>query len=231
MGRMETDGQLTMRSAARLDVNFDRGAIMKAMSDITGFVLAGGKSTRMGRDKAFLDFAGETLLARAIRMASNVAPVRIVGAVEKFAPYGEIVSDVFAERGPLGGIHAALRSSATELNLVLGVDMPFVIVELLFYMVEQARACDALVCAPRVDETFQPLCAVYRRGFADIAERALREGRNKVGSLFTPEVTRTIEQAELEIRGFTGHMFENLNTPEELERASLSAARRTVQQS
>ena len=94
---------------------------------VTAFILAGGKSTRMGTDKAFVEYDGRTLLARALDLARSVTPdVRIVGSAEKFAPFAPVVEDIFCDCGPLGGIHAALRSSPTELNVMLAVDTPFV---------------------------------------------------------------------------------------------------------
>src|SRR5437899_1580697 len=93
---------------------------------ITAFVLAGGKSIRMGRDKAFLQLGDRTLLLRALDLASTVAAeVRIVGDATKLAAFGPVVEDVYRERGPLAAIHAALLSTTTELNLMLAVDLPF----------------------------------------------------------------------------------------------------------
>ena len=187
--------------------------------DLTAFILAGGKSMRMGTDKAFVDYAGRTLLARALELARSVASdVRIVGSKEKFAAFAPVVEDVIRDCGPLGGIHAALRASSTELNVVLAVDVPFVSPAFLQYLIAQARgAPEASVVVPRVDGGWQPLCAIYRREFARVAELALRVGRNKITQLFDEVRTRVIEQEELEDAGFSSVIFRNLNTPEELE--------------
>ena len=100
---------------------YDRGMENGPAPDLTAFILAGGKSTRMGTDKAFVDYDGRTLLLRALDLARSVATdVRIVGSKEKFAAFGPVVEDIFRDCGPLGGIHAALRASPTELNLMLG---------------------------------------------------------------------------------------------------------------
>ena len=93
-------------------------------SNFTAFVLAGGRSSRMGHDKAFLDFHGESLLTRALQLAQSVtADVAIVGPSSKFATFGRVVEDTFRNQGPLGGIHAALKNSTADLNLILAVDM------------------------------------------------------------------------------------------------------------
>lgn len=187
--------------------------------DVTAFILAGGKSTRMSVDKAFVDYDGRTLLARALDLARSVTPdVRIVGSQEKFAPFAPVVEDVFRDCGPLGGIHAALRASLTELNVMLAVDTPFVSWAFLQYLITQARgAPEATVVVPRVDGGWQPLCAIYRREFAGAAENVLRTGRNRIDLLFDVVRTRVIEEEELEREGFSPAIFRNLNTPEELE--------------
>jgi len=132
---------------------------------ITAFVLAGGRSSRMGHDKAFLQLNGRTLLEHALDTARSVAAtVRIVGQRAKFGSYGDVVEDQFTQRGPLAGIHAALRSSETDLNLILAVDTPFVQPCALQYLIDAAAESEKLVTVPRVNGHLQTLCAVYRRG-------------------------------------------------------------------
>jgi len=189
-------------------------------ADVTAFVLAGGKSSRMGSDKAFLRLGDETLLAHAMKLAGVVArEVRIVGDAAKFAASGRVVEDVYRDRGPLGGIHGALLSSMTQLNLMLAVDLPFVIAKFLEYLLLRARESRAVVTLPRADGGLQPLCGVYRRGFVEVAEQSLRDGKNKIDLLFERVETCVIEEDELLDAGFSVEMFRNLNTPQELERA------------
>jgi len=198
---------------------YDRGMENGPARDLTAFILAGGRSTRMGTDKAFVDYGGRTLLARALDLARSVASdARIVGSKEKFAAFAPVVEDVIRDCGPLGGIHAALRASSAELNLVLAVDVPFVSRAFLQYLIAQARgAPDVAVVVPRGDEGWQPLCAIYRREFAGVAELALRAGQYKITRLFDEVRTRVIDREELEYAGVSPAIFRNLNTPEELE--------------
>ena len=187
---------------------------------LAAFVLAGGKSTRMGTDKAFVEFDGRTLLARALEVTRLVtSDVRIVGDAAKFAGFAPVVEDVFRECGPLAGIHAALQASSAELNLILAVDVPFVPPGLLGHLVERARSSDAIATVPRAEGGWQPLCAVYRREFAAAAEKALRTGRYKIDALFDVVPTQRVGEEELMASGFSCGMFRNLNTPEELEAA------------
>lgn len=199
---------------------------MELASDVTAFILAGGKSTRMGTDKAFVMLEGRSLLERALEVARAVtSEVRIVGDPAKFAAFAPTVEDIFPNCGPLGGIHAALRSSPTELNLILAVDVPFVSTELLHYLIQRARDSSATVTLAQSGGGYQPLCAVYRREFAEGAEKALRAGRYKIGGLFAAGTTQLINEEELERAGFSAALFRNLNTPGELAEARESGTK------
>ena len=180
----------------------------------------------MGTDKAFLDFGGQTLLDRALAVMADVCDrVSIVGDPTKFAKYGSakhgpakygpVVADIFPGCGPLGGIHTALVHSTAELNLMLAVDMPFVSTELLVFLFAQADRSDAIVTVPRTGRGFQPLCAVYRRGFLTAAEQALRAGKYKIDAVFAGVSLRVIEEAEVVAAGFSEHCFFNVNTPQD----------------
>jgi molybdenum cofactor guanylyltransferase len=185
-----------------------------------GFLLAGGKSSRMGADKAFLDFGGQTLLDRALAVMGAVCDrVAIVGDPTQFAKYELVVPDIFSGCGPLAGIHAALVHSAAELNLMLAVDMPFVSKELLEFLFAADADDDnqAVITVPRTGKGFQPLCAVYRRDFSTIAEQALRAGKYKIDAAFSSVRVRVIEEAELAAAGFTEQSFFNVNTPQDWE--------------
>lgn len=185
-----------------------------------GFVLAGGKSSRMGgapdNDKAFLEFDGQTLLERALAVMGAVCVrVAIVGDPAKFTNYESVVPDIFPECGPLAGIHAALVQSSAELNLMLAVDMPFVSRELLAFLFAAAEESDAIVTVPRSGKGLQPLCAVYRRDFSTVAEQALRAGKYKIDAAFSSVSVRVMEEGELAAAGFSERSFFNVNTPED----------------
>lgn len=184
--------------------------------DVTAFVLAGGKSTRMGTDKAFVMLDGRTLLDRALEAARSVTEnVFVSGDPAKYESYAACVTDFYPNCGPLAGIHAALHSSYTEFNLILAVDLPFVTAGFLQFLISRAMASTgANITLPRSDGQFQPLCTVYRREFVVSAEQALRAGRYRIDALFDPRVTQVIEQDVLEAAGFSSNIFRNLNSPE-----------------
>jgi molybdopterin-guanine dinucleotide biosynthesis protein A len=194
---------------------------------ITAFVLAGGKSARMSSDKAFLELGGRSLLARSLDLARVVTPeIRIVGDPEKFAAFGPVVPDVYPGRGPLGGIHAALSASTTDYNLILAVDLPFIELSFLQYLMAAAQSANAVVTVPSVGGHFHPLCAVYRKAFLPAAERALAERRNKLDALFSEVPVRVISEEGLSAAGFDSAIFRNLNTPEDWEQAKQQFADR-----
>jgi molybdopterin-guanine dinucleotide biosynthesis protein A len=193
-----------------------------------GFLLAGGKSSRMGAgiDKAFLEFGGQTLLDRALTVMGAVCDsVQIVADPAKFAKnnstkygpakYGSVVADIFPGCGPLAGIHSALVHSSAELNLMLAVDMPFVSSELLAFLFATAETSDAIVTVPCTNKGLQPLCAVYRRDFSTVSEQALRAGKYKIDAAFSSVSVRVVEEAELAAAGFSEQSFFNVNTPQD----------------
>jgi molybdopterin-guanine dinucleotide biosynthesis protein A len=186
-----------------------------------GFILAGGRSSRFGADKAFVEIGGRTLLERGIETMRSVCDtVAIVGDPAKFAGYGPVVSDIYRDCGPLGGIHGALLGSTAELNLVMAVDMPLVTADLLAFLLRTASASDAVVVVPRTTSGFQPLCAVYRRSFAVCAEKALRAGKYKIDALFEEVPVRILEAEEMANAGIAERMFFNVNTSEDQRAAS-----------
>jgi molybdenum cofactor guanylyltransferase len=188
------------------------------VDDVTAFILAGGRSSRMGTDKALLPFGEQTLLERALCTASAVAAtVFIAGARERYARYGHVIEDVFPDCGPLGGIHAALDGTRTELNLMLSVDTPLMGPKFLMWLLEQARASSELIVVPKALGGLQPLAAVYRRPLRVVAERALKDGDYKIDHLFTLVPTRYITEDEIISAGFSPAIFRNVNTFEEYE--------------
>src|SRR3954471_21924931 len=172
-------------------------------------------------DKAFLSLDGRFLIEHAIYQARVADDIYIVGPKDKFSAYGRVVLDIFPHAGPLGGIHAALKRTRTELNLILPVDMPFMKREFLTYMLEAALHNKAVVTVPRMQGRLQPLCAVYRKGFVNAAEESLNKGEHKIDAVFPANGTAfvdldTPDMAEL---GFDASMFDNINSPDDYKRA------------
>jgi molybdopterin-guanine dinucleotide biosynthesis protein A len=194
------------------------------VNDVTAFMLAGGRSTRMGHDKALLKLGERTLLERAWRLAKSVTEnVRLAGDFARCGMYEPVVQDIYPERGPLGGIHAALLETKTELNLIIAVDIPFVEKRFLDFLITEARRDPSVVTVPRAGGYMHPLCAIYRREFGMVSEKALIRGQNRIDILFAGIQARVIEEEEMLQRRFSMEMFRNVNTPEEWEKAQLWA--------
>lgn len=182
-----------------------------------GFVVAGGRSTRMGRDKALLPWGATTLLGHAAARLREVCDeVRLLsGSRERYAEQGLPVDvDVVAEAGALGGLLTGLQRLAPEApGLFLAVDLPLVPVELLSHLLERSADADAVV--PLSPGGPEPLCAVYRGSCRAAVERRILAGDLKMTS-FWPEVSvRRLEVRELAAFGDPSRVFRNLNAPED----------------
>ncbi|HZT70509.1 MAG TPA: molybdenum cofactor guanylyltransferase [Terriglobia bacterium] len=189
--------------------------------NITGFVLAGGESRRMGRPKESLIIATESMLDRQIRLLRSVSSrVMVIGGSSDDASGGNAIRipDLFPGRGPLGGIYTALLESQTEFNFVLGCDLPLVNERLLRYLAIRAAASGSDVTVPRSrDGRLQPLCGVYRRRCLRAIRSRLALGENKLRSFFTGVHCDVIPWTDLARAGFRSSIFRNMNTQEDYE--------------
>ena len=199
-------------------------------NDITGFILAGGQSRRMGTDKAQLPWGSGTLLTHAIETLDQIASsVVLVGGSNAVVPEVTLLLDHFSDRGPIAGIHAALSDSKTEWNLVLAVDMPLVTPALLSFIAESCGASSALAIVPETSSRLQPLCAAYRRTLVNEIEKTINAGELSIHRLLerlstgimekTEGGIRVFSESELIERGFCPEMLMNVNTPEDFDRA------------
>jgi molybdopterin-guanine dinucleotide biosynthesis protein A len=170
---------------------------MSTPRPLTGFILAGGKSLRMGRDKAALDWRGRSLLEHMHALLATVCDtVHVVGRNN--------LPDRLPDLGPLGGISTALHSTATRNNLVVAVDLPFLTRDLLKYVKEHLEdtAFPLVVC--QVDSDF-PLCLGIRRDLAAALDAYIAAGKRSLQG-FIGSTPRKV------ISGLSRQRFINLNT-------------------
>ncbi len=181
----------------------------------------------MGRDKAQIRWHDGTLLSHAIdRLRSLTDRVFVVGDVRMDDPQVEVLHDLVPDSGPLGGIHAALSSTETPWNIVLGVDLPLISTAFLRLMTDMCRSeSDKNAIVPRINGAFQPLCAAYHCDFLPVCEAALARKRLSIHDLFRIPATRIMAEDQIRDAGFTAESFLNVNTPEDLARAEALAAR------
>ncbi len=190
--------------------------------EVSGFVLAGGASRRLGLDKAKLLLGSERMVDRQIRLLRTIcSSVSIVGPPDNFPDTEvQVYEDEIPGKGPLGGIHTGLRRSRTEFSLFVSCDMPFMEARFLRYLCGQALEGRAPVTIPPPWANGRyPLCAILRRRVRSAIRRSLASGQNKVGRFFSKSQRRTISKAEFARAGFSPRIFYNVNTPEEYENA------------
>ncbi len=156
---------------------------MEINTDITGFVLAGGKSSRMGTDKALLKIQEETLLKRMIDLISPFCnTVSIGGQNAGYSSFGvSIIPDLFSDRGPLAGLYSCLKSSSSEWNLFIGVDVPFVNNELIELLISNISECDCVI--PRHSGGIEPLIGLYNKRANPVIEEMIESGNYKLMNL------------------------------------------------
>ena len=132
------------------------------MVGVSGYVLAGGQSSRMGKDKAVLDLGGQTMVERAADALSGIAEiVKIVGLRSEYSGPLAVIPDAFDGRGSVVGLFTALVDCTTEYAAVLACDLPFAGGDLLTELVGSIGDYDAVI-PEQSDGRIQPLCAVYR---------------------------------------------------------------------
>ena len=184
-------------------------------ADLTLIIAAGGKSTRMGRDKRFLPLDGEALLARTLRMGRMAGFSSIVLAAEGersdltalAEEYGaQLVTDELPAQGPAAAIAAGLAAAKTEWALVLSADMPFYDFELVRTFLPYANG-DTQVILPTLSGYWQPLAALYRRDAGAAFGTAIARGDRKLGVIL-----RGLAVCEVPLTVDAG-LFFNVNTP------------------
>lgn len=180
-----------------------------------GWILAGGASRRMGRDKALLERDGEPLLLRLARLIETVAPpVTVVAPPDRYRHLGlPVIPDLHPGCGPLGGIETALSSTGAQWNLILACDMPGLSAAYLQSLIQAlpaAEACDALVS--RAGGESEPLCAIYHRRLLPQVTAARAAGHLRVRDLLDSVQVQFLDVPQ---PGLTA----SVNTPEEWQRS------------
>lgn len=195
-------------------------------ANLTGFVLAGGSSKRMGRAKQDLALGGEPMLSRQIRLLRSLCgQVGIAGGSKPRNDESDFYcEDEWPGRGPLGGIFSGLARARTEYNLFVGCDMPFLTPAFLRYLGARAVAARASVTTPESRSLrVQPLCAIYRRGARAAIRMSLMRDANKTSGFYNRVCCLVIRWREISRAGFRPDIFTNVNTPADYEAAGKSA--------
>ena len=185
---------------------------------LAGAVLAGGRSRRMGKDKALLSLGGVPLIQLLLeRLRPHADPVAIIAAsAEHYGEFGvPVLGDLHPGCGPLGGIHTALRQLDARETFILPCDTPFVSHELIAYIAEFPSDTPARVA--HMDGRLHPLCGVYSPACLPAIEDALAAGRLALRELLA-SVGATVVPITPDLPFYSGQLLANLNDP-----AALSA--------
>lgn len=195
---------------------------------MTAIILAGGKSSRLGRSKALQVLDGKSLIQRVIeRVDALSAQIVIVTASGEPVPCSsavpvKTVPDICDGRGPLVGLYSGLMASACQRAVAVGCDMPFLSVGLLEYMSLMSSAFDVVV--PRIEDKVEPLCAVYSRNCLPAIWELLEREELRINRLFSMVEVRYVEEDEID-RFDPQHLsFFNVNSRADLDRARDLAA-------
>lgn len=189
------------------------------MNDVTVAIMAGGKSSRMGRDKSFVAFAGRPLIETVLSRVDGLGAETLL-ITNKPADYAHLglpmFSDVYPDCGPLGGIYTAIHHASHPHVLVVACDMPWLNRDLLAYLIRLREEADVIV--PRWTKYPEPLHAIYSKACLPPILANLQAGQLKITGFFGRVAVRFVERGEMEKKvGENGRSFANLNTPAELE--------------
>ena len=201
---------------------------MREHKDFATFILAGGESTRMGRNKALLEFGGQPLILRiAALLSSVVAQPTVIAPLEKFRGFGlPMIADDYPGFGPLGGIATALRATNKDWNLIVGCDLPFLTREWLAYLIQRASLSRADVVLPHSEGGAEPLCAAYRNRCLPSITAALQRGTKKVTDGLADLYVENIAFEEAKPFDSKGLLFKNMNSPSDCEEVQARFSRK-----
>jgi molybdopterin-guanine dinucleotide biosynthesis protein A len=189
--------------------------------DITGIILAGGKSSRMGKDKALFDFKGKKLVSYAIETLKPLCGTLIISANQSLEKYETfrlpVISDEIKNVGPMGGILTCLKHSETQHNLIISCDTPFVGCELFKHLLNEIENFQVVVPS---HETFliEPLNAYYNTNIIGEMEKSIGNGNYKVMDFFKKVRFKSVEINE-KLSFFNEHLFLNINTLKDMDHA------------
>lgn len=187
---------------------------------MTSIVLAGGKSLRLGRDKALEEIGGERLIQRVIERLRPLGNdiIVVTSSSDQLPDLGlRRVVDIYPGKGALGGIYSGLKESASFHSLIIACDMPFLSTALLRYLIGLAPGFDVVI--PRVGRLVEPLHAVYSKNCLAPIQAMLEKNNLKIGDLLDVVKVRYVGEVEMERFDPERLSFFNINSEADLERA------------
>ena len=193
------------------------------MNDVSSFITAGGRSSRMGTDKAWLEIDGRPMIEHVIAaVAPLTSSVAIIANQPEYERLGyPVFRDVNVGIGPLEAIRTALSNAATPRVILVACDLPLVTTELFRFLLEASEKHYATVPVGP-DGNLEPLCAVYRHEALPAVNDLIEDGQRKIRLVFERVPTRIITFGELAHLSESQLFFENINTPDDYLRLRTS---------
>jgi molybdopterin-guanine dinucleotide biosynthesis protein A len=191
------------------------------MTPLTIAIMAGGKSSRMGRDKSFVELLGKPMIEHLIGRIQGLGQetILITNRPVDYAHLGlPMFGDVLPEKGSLGGIYTAIHYSANPYTLVIACDMPFVNPDLLRYMIGLADGSYEVI-VPRVEGYPEGLHAIYHKACLEPIRQQIEAGRLKVIGFYEDVRVRYLDEPEYQPFDPQRLSFRNINTPQEVDEA------------
>ncbi|NLK52745.1 MAG: molybdenum cofactor guanylyltransferase [Syntrophomonadaceae bacterium] len=187
----------------------------------TGIILAGGQSSRMRKNKAFLPVGNLPIIERVLKELQEVCQelIIITNTPEEYQHLGVPVAvDLIPRKGPLSGVHAGLVFSKYYYNLVVACDMPFIHPKLATFLLTQTPGFDAVI--PRIQGQPQPLFAVYSKACIKPIERRLHSEKRRTTDLYQEIKVLWVEEEVIRLIVDPEIVFCNVNTPQEWDRVN-----------
>ena len=191
---------------------------------LTSIILAGGKSSRLGKCKLSESLCGKSLIEHVIGQLEPISNQLLIVTAEEQSRLlipreAEVVTDLFPGKGPLGGIYTGLLASKSTYSLVVGCDMPFLNINLLRYMISLIHGFDAVVPQLEIDK-IEPLHAIYSRRCIDIIQTQLEHEHLKISQTLDMLHVRYVQREECKRFDSQFLSFFNINSPSDLKRAT-----------
>ena len=186
-------------------------------NDLSGIILSGGKSIRMGRNKAFIEIDGKPIIHRIQSLFEKVFNETIIVTNQKelFLSFNsKIYTDLIPQRGVLGGLYTGLFFSSFPYSFCVACDMPLLKEGLINYLIKKIEDYDVIV--PRTKDGLQPLHAIYSKHCLGPIKNIMDEGKYKIIDIYPMVNVRVIEENEFIFLDPLRESFINVNTPEEL---------------
>jgi molybdenum cofactor guanylyltransferase len=184
---------------------------------MTGIILSGGKSLRMGENKAFIEIEGVPIIRRIDALFKELFQEVVIVTNEKelFTNLGsKIYTDLLPDKGALGGLYTGLSFSNFHYSFCVACDMPFIKKSLVEYLIKNVEDADVIV--PKTNDGLQPLHAVYSKNCLNPIKKIIERGKYKILDFYDMVKVRIVEEDNFSFLDPIGESFINVNTPEEL---------------